>query len=77
MEKVEQELIEKIVPFNSKLRTLYSRHRKLEKEVERLGRYAAYSSSAALKHRELKKEKLLGKQEIMSIINEHRLVGNG
>ena len=72
MEKADHDLIEKIVPINSQLRELYNRHIKLEKEVERFGRYAAYSSSAALRHRELKKQKLLEMDQIMSILSEHR-----
>lgn len=71
MEKLEQELLEKIVPINPELRQLYNRHRKLEKEVERFGRYAAYSSSAALKHQELKKEKLRDKDRIIALLKAH------
>lgn len=76
MEKVDEDLIEKIVPLNPHLRDLYNRHIKLEREVERFGRYAAYSSSAALRHKELKKQKLHEMDLIMSILNEHRLEAN-
>lgn len=76
MEKADQHLIEEIVPFNTQLRELYNRHIKLEKEVERFGRYAAYSSSAALRHKELKKQKLLEMDQIMSILTEHKLQSN-
>ena len=76
MEKADHELIEKIVPVNSQLRELYNRHVKLEKEVERFGRYAAYSSSAALRQKELKKQKLLEMDRIMSILNEHKIEAN-
>ncbi|HQH27149.1 MAG TPA: DUF465 domain-containing protein, partial [Oligoflexia bacterium] len=52
---------------------LYEEHLELEKEVEKLERYAAYSSSAALRHKQLKKEKLRGMDAIMSILHEHRV----
>jgi uncharacterized protein YdcH (DUF465 family) len=77
MEKMDQELIERIVPINPTLKQLYARHRKLEKEVERFGMYAAYSSSASLRHKELKKEKLREKDMMMSILNEYKSVVNG
>ena len=76
MEKADHDLLEKIVPIDSHLRELYNRHLKLEKEVERFGRYAAYSSSAALRHKELKKQKLYEMDQIMSILSEHRLQAN-
>ncbi len=71
MEELEQQLIDQIVPVNPELKQLYNRHKKLEREVERFGRYAAYSSSAALRHQELKKQKLLEKDRIIALLKEH------
>jgi uncharacterized protein YdcH (DUF465 family) len=73
MEKADHELLLTIVPSNPNLKKLYERHRKLEREVESVGRYTAYSSAAALRQRELKKLKLRGMEEIMTILNEHRV----
>ena len=72
MEKVDHELLMRIADHNPLLQKLYAEHLKLEKEVERVGRYAAYSSSAALRQKELKKEKLKGMDTIMSILHEYR-----
>jgi|ADurb_Gly_02_Slu_FD_contig_21_2676844_length_447_multi_5_in_0_out_0_1 uncharacterized protein YdcH (DUF465 family) len=72
MERTDQELLFQIADSNPYLKKLYEEHLQLEEEVERLGRYAAYSSSAALRHKALKKEKLRGMDAIMSILNEHR-----
>ena len=72
MKKADQELLEDIIPSNVNLRRLYDRHRKLEKEVESIGRYARYSSAASLRQRELKKLKLQGMEEIMTILREYR-----
>ncbi len=76
MEREDQALLERIAPLDSQLRELYNRHRKLEKQVARFGRYAAYSSSAALRQKQLKKQKLHDMDRIMSILNEHRTQAN-
>ena len=72
MEKADQELLLAIVPSNPDLKKLYNHHRKLEREVENLSRYAVYSSSAALRQRELKKQKLHSMEQIMAILHGHR-----
>ena len=72
MEKADHELLLSIVSSDPNLKKLYDGHRKLEKEVENLGRYAAYSSSAALRQQELKKLKLQKMEEIMTILKRHR-----
>ncbi|HMO19073.1 MAG TPA: hypothetical protein PKA63_13525 [Oligoflexia bacterium] len=68
MDKAERELIKKIVPLNKNLKKLYYQHIKLEKEVEHLEQYARYSPAIAIKHSELKKKKLKGKEAIMDIL---------
>jgi uncharacterized protein len=73
MEKSDQELLLRIADFNPHLKQLYEEHLKLNEEVEKLERYAAYSSSAALRHKQMKKEKLRGMDAIMSILNEYRV----
>jgi uncharacterized protein YdcH (DUF465 family) len=69
MKKVDYELIDQIATCNPKLKKLLTRHKKLEKEVEHLERYARYSSTAALKHIQLKKEKLIGKEKMMKMVS--------
>ncbi len=72
MEKYDHDLIEELMPGDKKLKKLYSQHIKLEKEVSRFERYANYSPSAALRQKEMKKIKLRGVEEIMTILKKHR-----
>ncbi len=73
MERADHELLMDVLTSDHELKKLYDRHRKLEKEVENLNRYAAYSSSAALKQRELKKIKLHHREQLMAKLAEHKL----
>lgn len=72
MEKADQDLIIRVAAADARLKKLYDQHIKLEEEVERYGRYAPFSPSAALKERELKKEKLRQKDIMMSLLDEYR-----
>jgi hypothetical protein len=56
-------------PMMLQLRRLKDQHRKLERELEHYGMYSAYSSSAKLKERELKKVKLKNKEMITTILS--------
>lgn len=71
MEDIEYELIGKIVPHHPHLKKLYSEHLKIEKELDHLEQYARYSPAAEVKHRELKKIKLRGKEKMMAIIGRY------
>lgn len=77
MEKIDYELLRELAPDNLQLRQLYQKHAKLEREVERFSRYAPYSSSAALKKQELKKQKLIQKERILSYLDKHKIAANG
>jgi uncharacterized protein YdcH (DUF465 family) len=70
MESSFRELIDEKLINNPKLKKLYLRHKKLEREVERFEQYARYSSAAAIRHKELKKQKLKWKEEIFSILTD-------
>ena len=56
-------------PILLQLRRLQDQHRKLERELEHYGLYSAYSPSAQLKERELKKVKLKNKEMITTILS--------
>lgn len=73
MEKSDQELLLQIANVDPSVKRLYEEHVKLDKECERVSRFAAYSSTAALHHKELKKLKLKGMDAILTILNEHRI----
>ena len=72
MESFDHDLLMRVSDTNPLLQKLYSEHLKLEKAVQQVGRYAAYSSSAALKQKELKKEKLKGMDTIIAILSDYR-----
>jgi len=57
-------------PMLLQLRRLQNEHRKLERELEHYGLYAAYSTGAQMKERELKKEKLRNKEMITNLLRE-------
>lgn len=73
MERADHELLMSKMFSDHELKKLYDRHRKLEKEVENLNRYAAYSSSAALKQTELKKLKLHNREMIMAKLSDYKV----
>ncbi len=72
MEKLDEELLLRLANVNPHLKELYEEHIKLNQEVEKLEKYAAYSSSAAMRHKQLKKEKLAGMDAIMAILSQYR-----
>ena len=74
MEIADTELLLKSLNINPLLKKLYTRHQKLEKEVEHLRHYAKYSTSAAIKHAELKKEKLRGKEQLLAVLYNPEII---
>ena len=72
MEKTDHELILTLSQSNPYLKKLYDKHIKLDKMVARFELYSRYSTSAAIKAKELKIEKLRGVDEMMKIISEAR-----
>jgi uncharacterized protein len=72
MEKADQEMLLRFAVADTRLKRLYEQHLQLEEEVEKYGRYAPFSSSAALREKELKKEKLRQKDQMMALLEEHK-----
>ncbi len=68
MDRFNHQLIKNLLPSDPQLKKLYDQHRKLEREVENLERFTAYSSSARLRLNELKKLKLKGVESILNIL---------
>jgi 3-oxoacyl-(acyl-carrier-protein) synthase len=54
----------------------YKRHKKLERQVQTFAKYAKYSTTAALKQKELKKKKLYEMDKIMSALNSPPELGS-
>lgn len=72
MEKMDRSIILRLAEKNPEIKKLYVKHSKLNKEVEHYGRYAVYSTSAALKEKDLKREKLKTKENLLSLVDEYR-----
>ncbi len=72
MEKGDRELLLQISSDNPRLRKLYQEHIELERKLAEFERSRAYSFSASLTAKEIKKQKLKGMDEIMSILMEYK-----
>lgn len=72
MEQADRDLLDNLLTTDSRLKNLFSEHQKLEKEVAKFERYAAFSTAAALRQKQLKKEKLRGMDTIMTILNHYK-----
>lgn len=72
MEKADHDLISRLSSENPTLKRLYREHRQLDKALKKFDRYAALSSSAAMRQQELKKQKLAGVDSMMELISEFR-----
>lgn len=72
MEKLNHEVLAKILPNNADLKKIYLKHKKLNREVENLEKFAPYSISARLRQSELKKQKLYTVEKMMEIIKSHQ-----
>lgn len=72
MEKVDHELILRIAPTDPRLQKLYDEHLALERQLLEFERSRALSFTASMEAKELKKQKLRGMDDIMSILNDYR-----
>ncbi len=72
MEKLNHELLASFIPTNPDLKKIYMKHKKLNKEVENLEKFTAYSSSARLRQKELKKQKLYTVEKMIEIIKSYQ-----
>ena len=72
MEKLDRDLILSLCPSIPRLRDLYEEHLRLENELLKFEQYSAYSASAQLRSKELKKEKLKGVDDMMQILSVYK-----
>lgn len=72
MECSDKELVRKLVQSNAKLRKLYEEHEILHHKLERFQNRPYLTSQEEVEQRELKKRKLMGVDQMMSILAEHR-----
>jgi len=72
MERIDRELLERLVPANYELRKLYDEHIELESALQEFDRFPAYTPVQQKRERMLKKKKLHGMDTMMGILRRHR-----
>lgn len=71
MEKKELELLEKLAPTHSDLKTLWDDHILYEKQLEKLENKSYLTPSEEQQVRQLKKQKLDGKTKLVALLQEY------
>ncbi len=69
MENADRELILKVMHNNAQLKRLYEEHLQFEKKLDAFGRKKFLTSEEQVEEKKLKKLKLLGVDNMMSIVN--------
>lgn len=72
MEKYDLKLIEKYSPKDEMLANLYKEHLDYEKELEDLENKSLVTVSDQVRIREIKKKKLLGRDQMEMILSKYR-----
>ena len=72
MEHRDEELAKTLLPQYPELKTAYEEHTKLKAKVSKLTSRSFLSPSEELEKKELQKRKLVEKDKIMRILDEHR-----
>ncbi len=73
MEARDIELLEKYLPKDTELKTLWEGHVLFKKQLEKLERKIARTPSEEVTLKELKKQKLDGKTRLLSILDRYRV----
>lgn len=72
MEQRDLELIQKFSPSDSVLAECYQQHIRLEHELEKLERKLALTTEENFRKAEIKKQKLIGRDKIESLLKVYR-----
>ncbi len=72
MEQRDLDLIAKIVDENAELKGLYDEHVQYEKLLEKFENKPFLNAEEELEVKELKKKKLAGKTQMMSLLEQYR-----
>jgi uncharacterized protein YdcH (DUF465 family) len=71
MEKTELELLEKLAPTHSDLKSLWDEHILYEKQLEKFESKGYLTPSEEQQKRELKKQKLDGKTRLVNLLHRY------
>lgn len=74
MDARDEELVKALAPGNFELRRSYEKHSRLNDEVAALSSRARLTPEEEKQRRELQKQKLVEKDRIVRILEEHRRV---
>ena len=72
MEQRDEELIASLIGQNEELRELVEAHEKYERSLDEFNKRPYLTAEETLERKRLQKEKLIGKDRIVAILNEHR-----
>ena len=72
MEQSDEELAITLLPQYPELKTAYETHSRLKAEVEKLTVRSYLSPSEEMEKKDLQKQKLVEKDKILRILDEHR-----
>jgi len=72
VDNVDQAIINQAVTNNTQIKRLYSHHKELDKEIAALDNRGFLTENEKLKMKQLKKEKLRGKDELHKLIERYR-----
>jgi len=72
MDARDEELVKRLAAGNEGLRRSYERHAQLAAEVEELSQRPHLTTEEELHRRELQKQKLVEKDRIIRVLDEHR-----
>ncbi len=71
MDQIDHALVERAAANNPQIRRLYHQHRELAQKIAALDHRGFLTESEKLEMKQLKKEKLKGKDELMKLISEY------
>jgi uncharacterized protein len=71
MDRIDQALIERAASNNPQIRRLYLQHKELAQKIAALDHRGYLTEEEKLEMKQLKKEKLKGKDELMKLIAEY------
>jgi uncharacterized protein YdcH (DUF465 family) len=72
MEQRDEELIASLIGQNEELRGLVQAHEEYERSLDEFNKRPYLTAEESLERKRLQKEKLIGKDRIVAILNEHR-----
>jgi uncharacterized protein YdcH (DUF465 family) len=71
MDQIDQALVERAAAGNPQIRRLYLQHKELSQKIAALDHRGFLTEEEKLEMKQLKKEKLRGKDELIKLVSEY------